>query len=154
MNTINQRQELMLQLLALFQTEPASRLAETFQGEWRLLFHLAERPEFRTIPSEISNSLTLSRPRVTSILNALRKKGYVEMEINEEDRRKVNVILTRKGQEHVARRRAGLEALLDYYISEMGHENIDTLIAMLRQSRQIMTLQSNPHRKGDNHEHF
>lgn len=144
MNTINQRQELIFQLLQLFQTEPASKLAETFQGEWRLLLYLAERPECKAIPSGISSDLSLSRPRVTSILNALRKKGYVDMEINEKDRRKINVILTHKGQEHVARRKTAMEALIDSYIREMGFENIDTLIRLLQKSNHIIMLQSTP----------
>ena len=142
------QKQLMLEFVTLFQTEPISRLTERVQGEGRLLFYLLEHPK-QAIPSEISQSLSLSRPRVTSILNSLQKKGLVELKTNPEDRRKVNVTLTPEGLDYIALKKSHTEEILDAYIRAMGPEDISELIRLLKRSNEIMREQTQQQYKED-----
>lgn len=142
------KQQLMAELVTLFQMEPMARLIERIQGEGRLLFYLQKHPK-QANPSQISQNLSLSKPRVTSILNSLRKKGMVELQTDQNDRRKVNVILTEKGHIFIFEKFSHTEEILDYYIDRMGQENIDEMLRLLNRTNIIMHEQTQQYHKED-----
>ena len=131
------KSQLMAQLVTLFQMEPMARLIERIQGEGRVLFYLKEHPE-QANPSQISQNLSLSKPRVTSILNALRKKEFVELQADPDDRRRVNVVLTQAGLDYIALKVSHTEAMLDEYIAGMGRESTEELISLLIRTNEVM----------------
>ena len=140
--------QLMEELITLFQMEPLARLIERIQGEGRVLFYLKDHPE-QANPSQISQNLALSRPRVTSILNALRKKEFVELQTDPDDRRKVNVVLTKAGEEYIALKVAHTDSMLDDYIAGMGRENTDELITLLKRTNEVMYQQTQNYHNED-----
>jgi len=135
------KQQLMAEIVTLFQMEPMARLIERIQGEGRVLFYLKDHPE-QANPSQISQNLSLSKPRVTSILNALRKKEYVELQTDPDDRRRVNVVLTKAGLEYIALKVSHTEAMLSDYIDGMGRESTEALIALLERTNEVMYQQT------------
>ena len=135
------KQQLMAELVTLFQMEPMARLIERIQGEGRVPFYLKDHPE-QANPSQISQNLSLSKPRVTSILNALRKKEYVELQTDPDDRRRVNVVLTKAGLEYIALKVSHTEAMLSDYIDGMGRESTEALIALLERTNEVMYQQT------------
>lgn len=142
------KSQLMAQLVTLFQMEPMARLIERIQGEGRVLFYLKEHPE-QANPSQISQNLSLSKPRVTSILNALRKKEFVELQADPADRRRVNVVLTQAGLDYIALKVSHTEAMLDEYIAGMGKESTEELISLLIRTNEVMYRQTQNYHNED-----
>ena len=75
-------------LQTLYDTEALTPMMEFCQGEIRVLLYLLAH-EGKVYPSQLSESLCVTRQRITTILSAMRKKGLIQMEIEEEDRRKM-----------------------------------------------------------------
>lgn len=142
------KNQLMAELVTLFQMEPMARLIERIQGEGRVLFYLKEHPE-QANPSQISQDLSLSKPRVTSILNALRKKEFVELQADPADRRRVNVVLTQAGIDYIALKVSHTEAMLDEYIDGMGRESTEELISLLIRTNEVMYQQTQNYHNED-----
>ena len=142
------KSQLMAQLVTLFQMEPMARLIVRIQGEGRVLFYLKEHPE-QANPSQISQNLSLSKPRVTSILNALRKKEFVELQADPDDRRRVNVVLTQAGLDYIALKVSHTEAMLDEYIAGMGRESTEELISLLIRTNEVMYRQTQNYHNED-----
>ena len=84
-------------LQTLYDTEALTPMMEFCQGEMRVLLYLLAH-EGKVYPSQLSDSLAVTRQRITTILSAMRKKGLIQMEIEEEDRRKMSVTLTDLGK--------------------------------------------------------
>ncbi|MBZ9689674.1 MarR family transcriptional regulator [Clostridium estertheticum] len=74
--------------------------------------------EYRTM-TEVSQDLKITLGTLTTAINKLFKKGYVDRKRGEEDRRSVMIALTRKGK--LAYR------IHDKFHSEMVHSTIDGL---------------------------
>ena len=84
------------------------------------------------IPSMISDNLRISRARTAIILRTLREKGYVTMDISEEDRRKMTVLLTESGKSYLDEKYDFLLAYFDKYIEVLGADNIEELTELLK----------------------
>lgn len=72
-------------------------LDESLQGEIFTLLYINER-KTQVLPSQISEEMSISTARVASILNNLENKGYIDRQIDREDRRRILVNLTENGQ--------------------------------------------------------
>lgn len=68
------------------------------QNENRVLDMLSRSSDV-VLPSYLSEKLQLSRVSVTLTLNSLESKGLIKRELSSSDRRKVNVSITKKGEE-------------------------------------------------------
>jgi len=74
--------------------------SEGLRGEMFVLFYIMKTGG-KAIPGQISSSVGVSSARIAMALNSLEEKGLITREIDIEDRRKINVELTQKGQEYV-----------------------------------------------------
>ena len=72
-------------------------LDECLQGEVFTLLYINNR-ENTVLPRDISEEMNISTARVATILNSLENKGFVERQIDREDRRRILVTLTQKGK--------------------------------------------------------
>lgn len=88
--------ELIDSLEKIYYMEAFSQLAEFLQGELYLLRFLALNKEEEIGPSELSERLHMSRPRITATISALRKKDFVNTELDKEDRRRLKIRITKK----------------------------------------------------------
>jgi len=95
-------QELALELLSKIQAAQKIRhqkgIKEKLQGEALILFYIGEHYQHAVIPKEISDAIGVSPARVAAVLNDLEAKGLLTRAIDRNDRRKVIVELTAKGQ--------------------------------------------------------
>lgn len=76
--------------------------------QWLVLLHLADDPnipflnrnqhEKAMMASELAESLNVSRPNITNLINALLTKGLISQVEDNLDRRRKRLILTKKGQ--------------------------------------------------------
>lgn len=121
-------------LQTLYDMEVFSSMVEFCQGELRVLLYLyLHEGSHRTkiCPSEISDSLHVTRQRITSILSSLRKKDYIHMKMAENDRRKMQITLTDSGRNQVAAKEAEIMNYFDIMIDGLGEKNIQELTRLI-----------------------
>lgn len=81
--------------------------------------------------SEIGQRLHLSKPAISQTLNSLEKKGYINREIDREDRRKIMVTLTAEGSHKLEEGIRGFDHKLDKTLEQFGTENTKELIELI-----------------------
>ena len=123
----NKRLKLKEMIIELYHTISSTQIDKFLEGEGAVLMYLyhAEEGEY---PSRLSTFLDVSRARITSIINALKAKDYVEIENNEDDRRKVKVIITDKGRTYLESKRKAFDKLFNELLLGIGDEDIDEVI--------------------------
>lgn len=90
-----------------------------------------------TEPTILAEELLIPKQTITSMLDKLEKKGYVKRQHNENDRRKVNVMLLPEGEKLLLQ----VQHTIDYaerYI--MNHIGKDELEDMLNKYQKIISL--------------
>ncbi len=111
-------------LQQIYDMELVAPLMEFCQGEMRVLLYLDSHKTCDIYPSDLSESLFVTRQRITTILSALRKKGYITMETAESDRRRMKITLSRTGQHYVLKKRSFAEHYFDLLVESLGEENM------------------------------
>ena len=107
------------------------QVVEFLQGELYILHHMLEHGEGGINPSNLSVMLHISRPRVTTALAALRKKGYIETIVDEDDRRRLTVYLTKEGREFIIGKQNHVEEYFISFIEKLGRDKANELISLL-----------------------
>lgn len=138
MEIIELRNNLTASLARIYDIEAFSNLAEFLQGELHVLQNLTQNNSLEMNPSILSDNLHVSRSRITAALSALRKKGYVTMEMSEDDRRRMRVKLTTDGEAFIKEKQENVERYFDKLIKGMGEENVLELIRLIELSVEIM----------------
>ncbi len=75
------------------------QLGGLYPAQWAVLRYLAQANRFSRTPMAITRYLGTTRGTISQTLNALERKGFVERQANERDKRSVNAILTAAGRE-------------------------------------------------------
>ena len=96
--------ELIDSLEKIYYMEAFGQLAEFLQGELYLLRFLALNNDEEIGPSELSERLHMSRPRITATISALRKKSFLVTELDEIDRRRLKVKITEEGIAYIIKK--------------------------------------------------
>lgn len=131
METAQLRGELISALADLYGLKAFSTLLEFVQGELRVLYCVAQNPDRAVTPSLLSDSLGLSRPRITAALAALRRKGFLAMEVLEADRRRMLVTLTPVGAAFLREKQADVMQYFDRLVKGLGAENVHGLSRLI-----------------------
>lgn len=125
-------------LQKMYDMELVAPLMEFCQGEMRVLLYLDSHKTEEIYPSDLSDSLYVTRQRITSILAALRKKEFIVMETSDLDRRRMRITLSKAGRLHVAEKRKFVESYFDMLLEGMGEENILELTRMIELAAEKM----------------
>lgn len=125
-------------LQKMYDMELVAPLMEFCQGEMRVLLYLDSHKTEEIYPSTLSDSLYVTRQRITSILAALRKKEFIVMETSDLDRRRMRITLSKAGHLHVAEKRKFVEGYFDMLLEGMGEENILELTRMIQLAAEKM----------------
>ncbi len=131
MDKIELRNELVEQLWRMYKMDIMVYLREFLAGEMAALECLGHHVE-PTTPTMLSEELKLSRPRMANILSSLRRKGYISMDIDHEDRRRMNVDLTEEGRNYLQSKFEFLAKYLDKYVEVLGETKIVELTQILK----------------------
>ena len=83
-----------------------------FEASWFPVFYLLSRQKEVTI-SKVARELEITHPGASQIVTALKKKGFVQIRQNKEDKRVKKVILTNGGKEKLSEIRPVWQALLE-----------------------------------------
>lgn len=138
MEQIELRNTLAASLSCLYEMGAVESLAEFWQGELHVLEYLYQHCDSEVNPSVLSDALNVSRARITSALSALRKKGYVTMEMCESDRRRMRVMLTTDGKYFIEQKQKELERQFDVLINGLGEQNVLELIRLTNLSIEVI----------------
>ena len=114
-------------IIELYHTISNTKIDEFLVGECAVLMYLYHK-EDGEYPSKLSTFLDVSRARITSVINVLKNKGYVEIKNEEEDRRKVKVFITSEGREYLEHKRQMFDKIFDDLLSVIDDDRIDTVI--------------------------
>lgn len=127
----------------IYYMESFSQMAEFLQGELYLLKFLAMNNDEEFGPSELSEKLHMSRPRITTTISALRKRGYVETELDEVDRRRLKIKATEKGIAFIMKKLKKVEEKFDEFIFEIGEKDTLELIRIVNLAVDITNNKNN-----------
>lgn len=83
--------------------------------------------------SEISKRMFVTSPTVTELVKGLSSKGYIERSTNSKDKRIVDLKLTEKGKEMVAKGSCYFTTLFAGLVDKLGAEKSETLLELLEQ---------------------
>jgi DNA-binding MarR family transcriptional regulator len=110
---------------------------EFAQGEKRALleFKLAKGD---ISPSDLCQKLSVSKQRITSILNSLYEKKYITINIDENDRRKTNIKLTPNGKKYIDKLIAYVLTDLNKIINKISSKDIDKLTEIMANINKIL----------------
>ena len=133
----NLKNELIEALLQLYISNQASSIAEMLEGEHAVLSYILKEEQDVT-PTNISIKLGITKSRVTAILNSLHEKELVLLKRKSDDRRKIIVSLTEKGEEDIVSKLELLDNKIVKLIKELGIEKSTTLIGILNDINQII----------------
>lgn len=139
MEKIELRNKLTESLSRMYEMEAIGSLAEFLQGELHVMQYMSSNRNSEINPSILSDKLHLSRSRITAALSALRKKGFITMEISDEDRRRMRVMLTENGEALIVKKRENIERYFDTLVEGIGEENVMDLIRLIDLSVQTMS---------------
>lgn len=129
-------------LSKMYDTVAFTSLAEFLQGEIHVMHNLYLSRDMEINPSILSENLHVSRSRITAALSSLREKGYVTMEISENDRRRMLVSLTAEGIRFIEEKKENVEKYFDTLIDGMGEKNVNELIRLIEMGIAIMDNES------------
>ena len=124
-------------LQTLYDTEALTPMMEFCQGEIRVLFYLLAH-EGKVYPSQLSESLCVTRQRITTILSAMRKKELIRMEVEEQDRRRMSVTLTDLGRTAAIEKQQYAHRYLGQLVEALGEEDSRELVRLLERCTHIV----------------
>lgn len=90
------------------------------------------------MPSEIAKATGVSTARVAAFLNAAESKGYILRKSVENDRRKVQVVLTEAGFEKVSQEREKMLTKTTLFLEKLGEEDTEDLIRIMKKVQKII----------------
>ncbi|WP_068496483.1 MarR family winged helix-turn-helix transcriptional regulator [Paenibacillus kribbensis] len=122
----------------IYDMELFSSLTELVQGENHVLQYLVQHREDEINPSILSDHLHVSRSRITAALTGLRKKGYVTMEMSEQDRRRMCVRLTPEGESLIKQKQERIEGYFEALVAGLGEDDVKEFIRLIELSMSIM----------------
>ena len=83
--------------------------------------------------ADIQSALFVTKAAVSQMFGTLEKKGYLIREVDKNNRRKLIVTLTPRGQEILHIMEDKMEVLLSKIISRVGEDNTKQLISLINQ---------------------
>lgn len=125
------RNTLIASLQEMYDMKVNASLMEFCQGELRVLMYMYANQEKDVFPSDLSDSLCVTKQRVTNILTTLRKKNYISMEIAENDRRRMKVNLTGTGRDYIVGKQKAAETYVDALIDGLGETSVAELTGLI-----------------------
>ncbi len=93
-------------------------------------------------PSQIGDSLGMSRPAVTAVLNSLQEKGCIERRLSTADRRRFEIFLTPDSRKQVDDMICRMDSYVKRIVQELGEEDAAQLVRLM--TRVLKILASDP----------
>lgn len=125
------------ELYNLYSSKKMKNFFEFAQGEKRALLEL-KLAKGDISPSDLCQKISVSKQRITSILNSLYGKKYITINIDENDRRKTNIKLTPNGKKYIDKLSDDVLTDLNKTISKIFPKDIDKLTEIIANINKIL----------------
>lgn len=114
------------------------------RGEDAILLYLYESLKCDVVtPSDISENLNITSARVAATLNSLQSKGFITREIDEEDRRKIIIKLTKEGEDVAKCLRNKHFDELNHILTKLGEDDTNELLRIIKDITKILKEEKN-----------
>jgi DNA-binding MarR family transcriptional regulator len=92
----------------------------------------------RTTHDAMHKTLAVSKAAVSQMLGSLEKRGYIQREIDPDNRRKIIITLTKKGKAAVDKTKKKMDTLISLIVTQFGEENSRNIIELLNRFVQVV----------------
>ena len=99
-----------------------NRFSSTLRGEMAVMRLLHSSAKQKMTAGELSSRLGMTTSRVAAVLGSLQKKGLLERESDEEDRRRVMVSLTEAGDRLCEKRKRHFMSKISEMLAMLGED--------------------------------
>ena len=117
---------------------PEEHPLETHRGEETVLAYLMEVME-ETTPGRLSVYAGVSTARIANTLNSLEKKGLVTRRMDEHDRRKVIVRITKTGRQHCIEHQKKAVSDMSRLLEHLGESDAEEYVRLTKRVYEILT---------------
>lgn len=107
------------------------------KGEASVLLYLAQS-ESKILAGEIAKGLYLSASRCTNILNSLERKGMIQRQNDQGDRRKVYILLTEAGKEFIMQKQEEVILRFEKVFQKFGEKDSREYLRLLKKFSKLM----------------
>ncbi len=111
-------------------------------GQFRLLMMLCHTDRLQ--PSEIGRNLGISKPNVTTLIDKLIEKGYVDRMHDIRDRRVMHIAITDKGRSFISKRKRLLADIMRKNLSALKPGELEELSRALETFKDIVSRMEEP----------
>lgn len=101
--------------------------------QWLLLATTASGSANGTRMTELSESLNVTMPQITALMNDLTKKNLVKQKINSADRRSRRLMVTKQGKDLVSKATKALETNIKNWFRAVPEDQLDNYLATIKQ---------------------
>ncbi len=126
----------------IYYMEAFTHMTEFLQGELYLLKFLVSNKDKEFGPSELSKKINISRPRITTTISALKKKNLVITKPDKDDRRRLKIKATTKGEKLILNKEKDVLKNFDAFIDGIGAKDTLELIRIIDLAADIMSDES------------
>lgn len=127
---------LLAEFVQLFREGATRHMKGVSGGELGVLGYIHYRGGGVT-PSDISREFHISTARVANVLNALERKSYIERRSDQEDRRKVRIFATQKGQRRTEDCITDAVDQVQMLMEQLGETDAAESVRLMRRIRQV-----------------
>lgn len=113
-------------------------MAGSSKGERFALRQLNERGAMS--PSQLADLMRVSSGRVSTVLGALEKKGFISRDVDPDDRRNVIVTITDSGRERAQRDHEAMKESVCWIFSQMGERRTREFVELTEEFLTYMAL--------------
>ena len=110
-------------------------------GEERVLL-LIEKAGGTVYPKQLSDALGVTMPRITTILNSIDKKEFIVRKTAEDDRRKVEVSITKKGRTAVRKRKKMIEEYVSAVMADATDAELKAVLKFIHHANEVRNVKN------------
>ncbi|MFD2305377.1 MarR family winged helix-turn-helix transcriptional regulator [Enterococcus termitis] len=130
MSFAEEAEQELIRLMVENRNSAFSRFEKSNQGESMVIKFLYKYGE-PTSPKHLADSLNLSSARIAVVLGSLEKKGLIERNMDENDRRRINVTLTESGKKAAKHEKKQMRDKIVQIFKMMGEDDTVLFIELV-----------------------
>ena len=89
-------------------------------------------------PTDISETMKSTKGRISAILNSLEKKGFIDREIDKDNRRNIIVTLTNSGKDYVMKELQECYKIVSHVFEELGEKDSKKFVELTERVFHLM----------------
>ena len=119
-------------------SDAAKHYTRYSRGEPFVLRHL--RKHGTSTPSQLASAMNASSGRISAVLSALEKKGWITREIDPKDRRNILVSITDAGMEQSTKDRDEMRSATCWIFTQMGERRTREFVDLVSEFATYMSI--------------